>query len=467
MPAAARRKAGSPASSDKWRHLWDELQRLDLRLRLQVLKQPLAQAPDALSPFKGLVVTDAEISNLLCSTQGLNQEPDAGTAEQLKLEQALANLQNEIEARRAASVQVGAHLSLPRLAELFSLTRFEEQCVVVCLAPEIDRKYDKVYAYLQDDTTRRKPSVGLALSVLCQGQSERLEARAAFNPNSALFKFKILQMTDGADGGPLVSCSLKLDDRIANGLLGQNEIDARVEPFARLILPCGSPPGMIAAYELYQQTKAFLKAFFSEQRSGLRSMSGNVALYLHGPANTDRQLIIESVCNDFGLALIVADVAQMKAGPLRFDEVVRLLVREARLQSAALCLENADCLIEEPEARLAEFSSALESAKTFLPLTFMTGSRRWHPQRLVQECRFLSVATPKPELGLCKRFWEQSLAANERVPIRTGPYWLHAAGGGESGSLAFSGELADHRRRSVGRLPRAIEPSAGRACSQN
>ena len=57
MPTAVRQKADFPAYSDSWGHISDELQRLDLRLRLQVLKQPLAQASDPLSPFKGLVVT--------------------------------------------------------------------------------------------------------------------------------------------------------------------------------------------------------------------------------------------------------------------------------------------------------------------------------------------------------------------------------------------------------------------------
>ena len=349
MPTAARQKADFPTYSDSWGLISDELQRLDLRLRLQVLKQPLALASDPLSPFKGLVVTNAEISDLLPFPQGPSKEPAAGTAEQRKLEQALSNLQNEIEARRAASVRAGADLFLPRLAELFGLTRFEEQCVVVCLASEVDRKYEKVYAYLQDDATRRKPGVDLVLNLLCQSPPERLEARVAFNPNGALFKFRILQMTDGADGpAPLISRSLKLDDRIANALLGQKQMDARLEPFARLVLPNESSPGMIAAYELYRQTKAFLKAFFSERRSGGRSMGRNVALYLHGPANADRRLIVEAICNDFGLALIVADVAQMKAGQLPFDEAVPLLVREAGLQSSALLLENADCLIEEP-----------------------------------------------------------------------------------------------------------------------
>ena len=73
------------------------------------------------------------------------------------------------------------YLSLPYLAQLFQLTAFEEHCLLVCLAPELDRKYEKLYAYLQDDVTRKKPSVDLVLKLLCETMPEKLAARLAFD----------------------------------------------------------------------------------------------------------------------------------------------------------------------------------------------------------------------------------------------------------------------------------------------
>lgn len=414
MPVGARQNlsADLAAYADSWEYLSDELRRLDLRLRRQILKQPHAGDSDPLSPFKGLVITEAEISDLLAPSPSASGEPTVGLAEQQTLEHALRDLEDEIHARRSATRQAGVHLSLPRLAELFGLTQFEQQCVVICLAPELDRKYEKLYGYIQDDATRRKPAVDLVLNLLCATQPEKLIARAAFDPAAALLKFKLLLMTDaGTDGQlPLLSRALKLDDRIVNFLLGQAQLDARLERFARMVVPRESVLGMIAAHELYQRASGFVQAYFPQPQSGR-----NVVLYLHGSAHRDKRLVVEAVCRDLTLPLLVADVAAMKAGPLPFEQAAWLLAREAALQSAVLCLENTDCLVAEPEKHLLELNALIESAKTFSRLTFMFGSRHWQPQDFTHECLFLSIAVSRPDLGTCKRLWDQNLAACGRL----------------------------------------------------
>lgn len=96
-PARQNLQADLPAYENSWEYLSDELQRLDLRLRQEVLKQSHARPSDPLSPFKGLVITDAEVSDLLAYPQSVTSEQTAGIAEQQKLERALADFQNEIE----------------------------------------------------------------------------------------------------------------------------------------------------------------------------------------------------------------------------------------------------------------------------------------------------------------------------------------------------------------------------------
>jgi hypothetical protein len=414
MPVVARQNLSADLAvyADSWEYLSDELRRLDLRLRRQILKQPHAGDSDPLSPFKGLVITEAEISDLLASSPNASGEPAAGRAGQQALEQALTDLEDEIQARRSATRQAGVYLSLPRLAELFGLTQFDEQCLVICLAPEVDRKYEKLYGYLQDDATRRKPGVDLVLNLLCGNQAEKLIARAAFDPSAALLKFKLLLMTDaGTDGQlPLLSRALKLDDRIVNFLLGYRQLDARLEQSARMVDPRESASGLIAAHEIYQRASSFARTYFSRPQS-----DRNVLLYLHGSAHLDKRLVAEAVCRDLTLPLLVADVAAMKAGPLPFEQVAWLLAREAALQSAVLCLDNTDCLVAEADKHLLELNALIESVKTFSRLTFMFGSRHWQPHGFTHECLFLSIAVSRPDLGTCKRLWEQSLAACGRL----------------------------------------------------
>lgn len=231
--------------------------------------------------------------------------------------QSLADLKNEIEERRSASRQRGLYLSLARLTELFLLNRFEEECLVVCLAPEVDRKYEKLYAYLQDDATRKKPGVDLLLNLLCKTLPQRLAARAALDPSAPLFKFKLLQLTDNSAEGqpPLRARTLKLDDRIVNFLLGHRQLDARLERFARIVVPQADAANTMVAQEFYQRADRFLHAYFKEQQSAGR----NVLLYLQGPVNSDQRSAVEAICRSYDLPLLVADVEAIKASPLPFD----------------------------------------------------------------------------------------------------------------------------------------------------
>jgi hypothetical protein len=398
----------SVAYADSWDHLCDELRCLDLRLQLEVLKQPRHETADPLALFRDLVITDEEIDHLLARQQGAASDP-TGTDEQEKLRQATNRLQMEIQARRTTCLEEDVYLSLPRLAEIFGLTAFEEQCLMVCLAPEVDRKYEKLYAYLQDDATRKKPSVDLILRLLCGSERENMAARAAFSPHAALLKFKLLQINDSGNDGPLplLARTVKLDDRIVNFLLGHRQIDAHLERFAHMIFPHEAGQGLVAENGLYRQTVRFVEEYF--RNPGTRPRS--VILYLYGKANQDKRLIVAAASRNFDLPLLVADVEAMKASPVPLDQLAWLLAREALLQTAALCLENCDCLLGEPEKHLLELKSLIQSARTFSRLTFIFGNEHWQPKGPMPECLFLALAAPPPDLPTCKYLWEHGLAA--------------------------------------------------------
>ena len=64
---------------------------------------------------------------------------------------------------------MGSPCASNRLATLFQLTPSDCDVLLICLAPELDLRYERLYAYLQDDVTQRRPTVDLATepSLLC------------------------------------------------------------------------------------------------------------------------------------------------------------------------------------------------------------------------------------------------------------------------------------------------------------
>jgi hypothetical protein len=136
-------KLEARAYATNWEHLSEELRCLDLRLHSQVLRQRPDQPADPLAPFTGLVLSQSEILGILTTETNIDGHSlDSTTAaQQQDLTQAATRLENEIEEHRAASLRAGIYLALSQLAQLFHLTRFEEKCVLLCLAPELHRKY--------------------------------------------------------------------------------------------------------------------------------------------------------------------------------------------------------------------------------------------------------------------------------------------------------------------------------------
>ena len=284
----------------------------------------------------------------------------------------------------------------------------------MCLAPELDRKYEKLYAYLQDDVTCKKPSVDLVLTLLCQTMPERLAARAIFDPRAPLLKYRLLQMTDTAPDGPapLLQRCLKLDDRIVNFLLGFRQMDARLERMAHVLTP--QPEAHLATSELGicgQQMRSFLQTHFSTPQS----LAPNVIFHLYGPYGSGQRALAESVSHDLGLSLIVGDVEQMLSGPLGFEETMWLLCREAVLQRAVLCLEHVDGLLAEPDKHRALVQVLVEAIRTFTRVAFLLGSQVWQPQGMLRGEAFIALEMPHTDVMLRKQLWQSYLQGHHRL----------------------------------------------------
>ncbi|MEV3987778.1 ATP-binding protein [Streptomyces sp. NPDC049837] len=70
----------------------------------------------------------------------------------------------ERELRRRTSAR-GTVLPLDALATRFGLTRAEQDALLLVAAPELDRGYERIYAYIVDNLNRRLPSVELLVTV--------------------------------------------------------------------------------------------------------------------------------------------------------------------------------------------------------------------------------------------------------------------------------------------------------------
>lgn len=383
-------------------HLADELRRIDCLIRLRLGHHDKRQSDDPLAPFAGLVLSDEEILGLLDDSTSTSLVDRPMTAQETALDE-LNAIEKQIAERRAASVEAGIYIPIERLTRLFGLTAFEEQCLLVCLAPEIERKYEKLYSYLQDDVTRKKPSVALLLELLCRTAADKLAARISFDVQSPLLRFKLLIVSDTSPDGPapLTQRFLKLDDRIVNFLLDGRQVDARLIDVARLQLPTSTGRPTLVP----QDPLASILRFFRSQRDSTQP-SGQI-FYFWGPYGVGKLELAEAACSESGVPLLICDVEKLAHSTVPFDEVARLLARETALQGAALCLEKFDSLIADDEKNETQIMALLQAVQALSLPTFILGTQRWSLNRGMRGRSFVELQLPVPDEQARRAYWMQ------------------------------------------------------------
>jgi len=383
------------------RRLQEEFSVLDNLIVRKIQEMQGKRTGGQLDPFKGLVISDEEVDGLLSEPLCF---PDASVPEPTPI--------FDPDAGRAARLE-GSRLS--RLSQRFHLAPFEERCLMICLAPDIDRKYARLYGYLQDDLTLRHASVGLILDLLCSNAGQKIRARQVFDARSPLFKYRLLSAgSDRADETPsFLTRSLRTDDRIADYLLGIDDIDVRLSAGARL----WSTDRQMFSDEMVGwpgDIEPRIRAFARSITTCIGDGAKNRILHIYGPYGAGRKTLALSICRDAGMALLAADVRKLLNGKMPFDEALLLLGREAALQPAALALENFDPLIADETLR-GHLDLLVETVRRMTPVTFLIGEMPWKPQGLWEDDFFTSVSLSVPDASTAKTFWEKELARGHHI----------------------------------------------------
>ncbi|MEW6737066.1 MAG: ATP-binding protein, partial [Acidobacteriota bacterium] len=345
----------------------------------------------AINNFGSLVVSEAEIQYLLTTTK----LPKERMIQHKELYQALETIEQTLTQQRAASLAAGIDLRLPQLATIFGLSRVEETALIICLATVLDRKYERLYAYLQDDLTLKNPKVDLILNMLGKTTAERLKYRTLFHPQSILLKYQLLQIEDR---------TVQVNDRIIDYILGLNNIDSRLVNFTHSRL---ARKDKCRDESLVTHLQKYLQA--ARKKDSLTSRT--LIFYLYGPYGCGRHSLVEKISEKLKTALLLVDLEKLIESSLPFQELILVLCREALLRSSLLCLENFDCLLTPHNRSQAKLKALFEAIPASLPSIFLLGSHSWKPQEFVTRDTFIELEIPAPDYKERKALWKS--LANE------------------------------------------------------
>jgi hypothetical protein len=75
------------------------------------------------------------------------------------------------------------------------LSDAELDILLIALAPEADLRYERLYGYLQDDVSRRRPTVDLVLNLISTSAAEKLAHRVLFAADGRLLRLRLIRLT--------------------------------------------------------------------------------------------------------------------------------------------------------------------------------------------------------------------------------------------------------------------------------
>jgi hypothetical protein len=366
-----------------------ELLRLRLLLRRRALWLRTRWAHDSVQDYLNWKISDAQAESLLC---GENRDEEALFYESddaaLQVNSLLAQTRQQISQRRVELEAAGMQAAIDVLVLLFGLTELERDIFLLALAPELDSSFERLYAYLEDDVTKRLATPQLALSLfrLCHNEADQ-SALTCFLPDGALRRYRLIATEESTSPLPFSGRPMRVGERMLNFVLGVNRPDDRI---ASLMEPV--PAGLITSSQQVLVSKAVAWLQSAPERLPARTVN------LTGISDAKPHLA-HAICDGLGMAVSQVNAPVLLVGGNDFRESLRLIEREAVLLQTALFIDLTSLSREER-------SKLITALATLRALSIVSSSGRWSGAR-----ETFTLAMSPASRTEQSQLWHEALAA--------------------------------------------------------
>lgn len=371
-------------------HLRLEFDRLDILLHRQIERRQARAVAESSSYH----LSDEQAYALLELPFAHASPPlPAETAYDAALAAARTRLADCIEEAR----RQGARLRFAELCALLELDAFERDALLICLAPALDLRYAELYAYLQNDLTRKWPSIDLILDLLGPPGTERLLELRHFVAASPLWKRQLIVPLTPTGSAPLIGLgqTLRPDEGIVAWLtLGEYQPPASLAAYLSL-LPAPQPDTLLLT---------------AERRAQIAAAAAVDALVVMDGVDTGEQHhAARALAFERRQPLLTLDLAGITPGGRSLREALHLVLRDALLIGATPYFTGWDhCLVDDvtpPEllALLADYPGC----------ALLGGRQSWRPSLLPTSRRSFRLSFPGPNHRQREHLLRHLLAATD------------------------------------------------------
>ena len=284
----------------------------------------------------------------------------------------------------------------------FGLSAFDVDVMIIALAPELDPRYEEIYAFLQKDVKSRRPSVNLALNLLCKNAVDKIQRRSHFAPASPLINGYLVKLTTPPHLAQptLLSHEIILEPAVVRYLLAEQGIDVTMKAFASL----NSTPIDQLSTPNPSQEDAWLKALTSTKDGDHR-----LHLYLQSRDWARVNDFVQRLGNRLGRAILRIDLVSLlkESDP---EDGLRRSLRDAWLQNTILHIQPLGMLTREASPALQSIFWHLLSVEK-VP-TVLSGQQTWQS---LSPNNFTVIQLVLPDLTPTERYdlWQNRLSSSQ------------------------------------------------------
>ncbi|MEJ2747792.1 MAG: ATP-binding protein, partial [Anaerolineae bacterium] len=371
------------------------LQRLDgLLARAVTVAQAVYGQPAATDRFRGLYINNAQVAQAMARTPGVpifavdqqsglpavqlteaRETADTATTNKTRSfwRNWFGNTQSAAEGKESAKPPLVSPPDLTELPSLeqcppfawlqarYGLNEFELDVLLLAAGPVLDRRYELVYAYLQDNVGWRQPSVDLILNILCADAAEKIARRESFGSDSPLLKELLITLQDRQNTNSLLAKAIIPDNQIVRYMLADFSLDEEFVPFCDL----ESPLYTLSETALSDAEQAGLRTILQEQASS------TLRIYLHGAAGVGKKELALAAAGELNQECLVIDCPKLMAQSAD-QTTMRRLAREIWLLECVPVFTHVEALFPEPL-----FEPFLQAVAEIPGLVLFTGRLSW------------------------------------------------------------------------------------------
>lgn len=371
-------------NNTNFEHLLSELRRITTKVAMRVEEMRATVGNDE-DEFRGLYVSEEEVNQLLA-------DPDLfqGNVALLAHPQLF-------------SAEAGPVSRLSRLQSVFGLSSFERDVVLIALAPELELRFEKLYAYLQDDVTKRRPSVDMTLRLLCPGLASQVAARRSFDTEGPLLKYRLIEFADENQNrqASLLGRSIKLDEGIVSYLLGEDRLDARLRHLANFEQEYNEWVGL-------GDNEDEIERLVELAREGYVG-------FLLGQDDSSKLHLATGVCQRLHIQVVKME-ATVLPGLTKAEPLLRLLERECLLRGAALYLNSFEALLKEEAPNQEALRQIIQVLQGLTGISFISCDQAMTPLPVHLGRREFYLQLNMPGYSERQQIWEKQLG-NEAMGL--------------------------------------------------